>query len=149
MPKDDNVDTTTTFGDDNTATNSTVVGANDERNLKEALFYLDLESLKKAQQKVSTLSCLRVRDEILSLKGQVDSVSRRFYHAKQGTPQADNLMEKIDAIEATMREREEFLSILQHEEAACQLKVITERAAIRAAAAAADSFMRLTVVLLC
>ena len=51
--------------------------------------------------------------------------------------------------EAMMHEQEEFLSILQHEEAACQLKVITERAAIRAAAAAADSFMRLTVVLLC
>jgi hypothetical protein len=97
LPKDDNVDTTTTFGDDNTATNSTVVGANDERNLKEALFYLDLESLKKAQQKVSTLSCLRVRDETSSLKGQVDSISRWFTHSKQGTPQADNLMEKMDA----------------------------------------------------
>jgi len=105
---------------------------------------LDSESLETAQQKHSMLSCLRVRDEISSLKGQVDSVSRRFYHAKQETPQADNLMEKTDAIEATMREREEFLSILQHEEADRQLKVITERPAIRAAAAAADRFRRST-----
>jgi hypothetical protein len=142
LPKDDNEDTTTSFGDDDTATNTTIVGADDERILKQALDYLDSESLEKARQKHSMLSFLRVRDEISSLKGQVDSVSRRFYHAKQGTPQADNLMEKIEAIEATMRERKEFLSILQHEEADRQLKVITERAAIRAAAAVADGFRR-------
>jgi hypothetical protein len=37
--------------------------------------------------------------------------------------------------EAMMHEQEEFLSILQHEEADCQLKVIAERASILAAAA--------------
>ena len=111
---------------DDTAT-TTVVGAEDkqeDRILKQALDYLDSESLEKARQKHSMLSCFRVRDEISSLKGQVDSVSRRFYHAKKGSPQADSLMEKMDAIEAMLREREACLSSLQNEEADRQLKVI-------------------------
>ncbi|KAI2510078.1 hypothetical protein MHU86_4372 [Fragilaria crotonensis] len=138
-PNDDNEGLTMTSfcGDDDTATNTTVAGADDDRILKQALDYLDSESLEKARQKHSMLSCLRIRDEISSLKGQVDSVSRRFYHAQQGTPQAESLMEKMDSIEATMREREELLSILQRTEADRQLKVIAERAANRAAAAAA------------
>ena len=139
-PKDDNEDTTT-LHDDDTAT-TTVVGAEDkqdDRILKQALDYLDSESLEKARQKHSMLSCLRVRDEISSLKGQVDSVLRRFYHAKKGSPQAVSLMEKMDTIEAMLREREACLSSLQNEDADRQLKVIAERAALRAAAAAADS----------
>ena len=70
------------------------------------------------------LSCLRIRDEISSLKGQVDSASRRFYHAKEGSPHADSLMEKLEALEATLYEREQYLSFLQNEEADRQLKVI-------------------------
>jgi hypothetical protein len=83
------------------------------------------------------LSCLRVRDEISSLKGQVESASRRFYHAKEGSLHADSLMEKMDALEATLREHEEYLSVLQNQEADRQLKVISERAANQAAAGAA------------
>ena len=54
--------------------------------------------------------------------------------------QADNLTEMIDVIEATMPEHGEPLSILQHEVADRQLKVIAETAAIRAAATAVGSF---------
>ncbi len=87
-PKDDNEGTTSSSGDDDAATNTSVVGAGDKRILKQALDFLDSESLEKAQQKHSMLSRLRVWDEISSLLGHVDSVSRRFYHAIQGTPRS-------------------------------------------------------------
>ena len=45
-------------------------------------------------------------------------------------------MEKLEALEATLHEREQYLSFLQNEEADRQLKVIGERALIRAASAA-------------
>ena len=96
------------------------------------------------------LSCLRVRDAISSLKGQYDSASRplkgqynsasrRFYHAKEGNAHADTLMEKIDGVEEKLREREDYLSFLQNEEANRQMNVIAERAAIRAAGCASAS----------
>ena len=114
--------------DDDTVTTS-IAGEDDSKILKEALDYLDSESLEKARQKLSMLSCLQVRDEISSLKAQVDSVSRRLYHAKNGSPEANTLLEKMDAIEELLREREDCLSVLQKEEANRQLKVIEERAA--------------------
>ena len=141
-PKDDNNEDATTpyaggFDDDTTAITS-AVGEEDNRILKQALEYLESESLEKARQKHSMLSCLRVRDEISLWKGQVDSASRRFYHAKEGSLHADSLLEKLDAIEALLHEREQFLNCLQNEEADRQLKVIAEIAAHRAGTAAAD-----------
>ena len=65
-------------GDDDTARNTTFAGADDDRILQQALDYLDSESLEKARQKHSMLSCLHIRDKISSLKGQVDSISRQF-----------------------------------------------------------------------
>ena len=85
------------------------------------------------------LSCLRVRDAISSLKGQYDSASRRFYHAKEGSAHADTLMEKMDGVEEKLREREDYLSFLQNEEANRQMNVLAERAAIRAAGGASAS----------
>ncbi len=130
-----NKDDANTYGDDETA-GSSFVFAEDSVILRKALEYLDSESLEKARQKHLMLSCLRIRDEISSLKGQVNSASRRFYHAKEGSPQADSLMEKLEALEATLHERKQYLSFLQNEEADRQLKVIGERALIRAASAA-------------
>jgi hypothetical protein len=130
--------------DNNTAMTSFVGGTvEDDGILKQALEYLDSESLEKARQKHSMLSCLRVRDEISSLRGQVESVSRRYYHATTGTSVlADSLLEKMEALEAKLLEREEYLSFLQNEEANRQLNVISERAAIRAAASLADDRSR-------
>jgi hypothetical protein len=127
--------------DDDTAT-TTACGEDDSRILKQALDYLDSESLEKARQKHSMLSCLRVRDEISSLKGQVESILRRYNHAKKRSQEADALMEKVDVIEALMRDREECLNCLQKEEANRQLEVIAERAAIRRAGAVADSLLK-------
>ena len=88
--------------------------------------------------------CLCVRDEITSLRGQVESVSRRYYHATTGTSSllADSLLKKMEALEAKLLEREEYLSFLQNKEANRQLNVISERAAIRAGASLEDDRSR-------
>ena len=115
----------------------------DDGILKQALECLDSESLEKARQKHSMLSCLRVRDEISSLRGQVKSVSRRYYHATTGTSViADSLLETMESLEAKLLECEEYLSFLQNEEANCHLNVISERAAICAAASLSDDRSR-------
>ena len=149
IPKDDNEDDAiTSWGgadDDNTAVTSFAGDTvEDDGILKQALDYLDSESLEKARQKHSMLSCLRVRDEITSLRGQVESVSRRYYHATTGTSSllADSLLKKMEALEAKLLEREEYLSFLQNKEANRQLNVISERAAIRAGASLEDDRSR-------
>jgi hypothetical protein len=90
------------------------------------------------------LSCLRVRDEITSLRGQVESVSRRYYHATTGTSSllADSSLKKMEALEAKLLEQEVYLSFLQNKEAKRQLNVVSERAAIRAGASLEDDRSR-------
>ena len=90
-PKDDG---TLSMLDDDAATASVLAAAveDDSKILKEALEYLDSESLEKARRTYAMLSCMQVRDAILSLKGQIDSVPRRSYHAKEGSERAEALL---------------------------------------------------------
>ena len=128
-PKDD---ATLSVLDDDAATMSILATAQDDNKiLKEALDYLDGESLEKARRNHAMLSCLQVRDEISSLKGRLDGVSRRYYHANEGSPRAEALLEKMDELEEMLREQEKHLAFLQKEEATRQLLVIAERDAIR------------------
>jgi hypothetical protein len=127
-PKDD---ATLSALDDDAATMSVLAAAQyNNKILKEAMDYLYRESLEKAWRNHAMLSCLQVRDEISSLKGRLDGVSRCYNNANEGSPRAEALLEKMDELEEMLQEQEKHLAFLQKEEATCQLLVTAERDAI-------------------
>jgi len=115
------------FDDADSVTLTTLDTSNDAL-IRQALQYLDSESLEKARQKQSLMDVQNVRDDMRALSGRILSLTRRLNNAAKGSKEEEELTERIDRTEDDLHEREDYLRYLQKKESDRQKEVIATRA---------------------